>query len=201
MPSSVDVSLPPKVPRRLYSERLLLRPFRVADTRSLHAAAGEDIEELGRRFTNLVPDLATPEGTRRYIARCRTQWRSGQYLEYGVFARSGGALLGAIALGPDWGTMEFDLTFWLRLSARGSGYAAESATAITAYAMESLGARALEMAIDPDNLGTRRVAERLGYVLSGTMEDPGFSPGTREGARLIFRLTAEMWAARGDSAG
>lgn len=163
-----------------------MRPFRLADAARLQAAAAGASAEGMRRFPDAAPDLA---GTRRSLARHRDYWRSGRSLEYGIFTRSGADLLGAVTLEPDWGGLEFALSLWLKPAARGKGYATEAAALVTEAAFRALGARAVEMGVDPGNERSRRVAERLGYAPAGTPEDARALPG----ARQIFRATREAW--------
>ncbi len=179
-----------RVPRMLSGSRVCLRSFKAADSPLLYAAAQECLAELIDRFPNDVPQLATPAGTRAYIALCRNNWRERSYLEYGVFLKRDEALLGDIALEANWESREFDLTYWLRPSPRGKGFATEAASLATEFAFRSLGARTVEVGIDPDNHASRRVAERLGFTYVGTLEQQGYHVGTREGARYIYRTKA-----------
>lgn len=188
-----------RIPRILSGSRVLLRPFKATDSPLLYAAAQECLAELMDRFPNDVPQLATRAGARAYIALCRNNWRERSFLEYGIFLKRDEALLGDIALEANWESREFDLTFWLRPNARGKGFATEAASLATEFAFHSLGARSVEVGVDPDNHASCRVVERLGFCNTGTLEQAGYFAGTREGARFIYLVTATQWADSGSA--
>ena len=63
---------------------------------------------------------------------------------------------------------------WLFLpEARGQGLATEAAAAARDHALRVFGLTDLVSYIDPSNAPSRRVAERLGARLDGSITDPG----------------------------
>lgn len=84
-----------------------------------------------------------------------------------------GRVLGFVLVGVEPGDQAPELG-WLFLSeARGQGYATEAAAAARDHALNALGLPDLVSYIDPTNAASRRVAERLGARLDGTITDPG----------------------------
>ena len=84
-----------------------------------------------------------------------------------------GRVLGFVLVGVEPGDQAPELG-WLFLSeARGQGYATEAAAAARHHALNALGLPDLVSYIDPTNAASRRVAERLGARLDGTITDPG----------------------------
>ncbi len=59
----------------------------------------------------------------------------------------------------------------------GKGLAAEAVVPILAFAWQHLGLHRAEARIDPKNLASVRVAEKLGFVLEGTLREDVFSEG------------------------
>lgn len=63
------------------------------------------------------------------------------------------------------GQLEIELTYVLRKSAWGNGYATEAAAALRDYAFETRQLERLIALIDPENLGSERVAQKVGMAL------------------------------------
>jgi len=91
------------------------------------------------------------------------------------------AVLGFVLIGFEPGDREPELGWLFLPGARGRGLAAEAAAAAKSHALGSLGVTGLVSYIDPTNAPSRRLAERLGARLDGTIADP------RSGAE------AEVW--------
>ncbi|MCC5970392.1 MAG: GNAT family N-acetyltransferase [Pararhodobacter sp.] len=82
-----------------------------------------------------------------------------------------GTVLGFVLLGFEPGDKEPELGFLFCEDARGRGLAAEAATAARTYALEILCLPSLVSYIAPGNTASRRLAERLGARLEGTVGD------------------------------
>jgi RimJ/RimL family protein N-acetyltransferase len=88
-----------------------------------------------------------------------------------------GALLGFVPLGYETGDPEAELGFLFLAEAEGQGYAREAAEAARGFAFDRLGWTTVVSFIDPANLRSVRLAERLGARL-----DPGSSETWRHDA-------------------
>jgi RimJ/RimL family protein N-acetyltransferase len=75
---------------------------------------------------------------------------------------SGGADVGCCGLKPR-SAKSLELGFYLRVEAWGQGLAAEAARSVIAYAFGPLDVPALFAGHHPDNLGSRRTLEQLGF--------------------------------------
>lgn len=62
------------------------------------------------------------------------------------------------------GTVEIEVGYHVRADLQGRGYATEAATACRDYASEVLGVKRLVAIIHPDNVPSRRVAEKIGLT-------------------------------------
>lgn len=63
------------------------------------------------------------------------------------------------------GREELEIGYWIAKDYWGQGYAAEAAAALRDYGTEQLGNKRLISLIQPENLGSRKVAERTGLAL------------------------------------
>ena len=76
--------------------------------------------------------------------------------------KSTSALIGSIGLWKPEGWPELSVGYWLLEAARGKGYATEGAKRARDYAFDELGAMTLVSYIEPSNVESIRVAERIG---------------------------------------
>jgi RimJ/RimL family protein N-acetyltransferase len=65
-----------------------------------------------------------------------------------------------------------EIGYWVAPDARGRGVATRAVTLMRDWAREALGAERLHMQIHPDNLPSRRVAEKAGFVDTGERRIP-----------------------------
>jgi RimJ/RimL family protein N-acetyltransferase len=62
---------------------------------------------------------------------------------------------------------------------------------LTEWAFAEAGAQRIQLVIDVENPGSRRVAERCGYVLEGVMRSVAFKNGRRIDVELWSRLPSD----------
>ncbi|MCB6179901.1 GNAT family N-acetyltransferase [Rhodobacter sp. Har01] len=82
-------------------------------------------------------------------------------------------VLGFVLIGFEPGDQAPELGWLFLPEARGRGLATEAAAAARAHALSASGLPELVSYIDPTNVRSRRVAERLGARPAGTISDPG----------------------------
>ena len=88
----------------------------------------------------------------------------------------------------DWAVPKFEVGYWCRRRLQGQGLMAEAVTAVVRFAFETLGARRVTSLPDAENHASRRVAERAGLVLEGTMRHERLAPdGTPRDTCLYAR--------------
>ncbi len=69
----------------------------------------------------------------------------------------------------DWSVPKFEIGYWVRTSYTGRGYITEAVNGITAFALDTLKARRVEIRCDVKNERSAAVARRAGYTLEGTL--------------------------------
>lgn len=134
----------------------------------------DDLDDLARLYAD--PDIRRyfPDGTRtREETREELEWflqGHPRHPELGLWATvltESGAFLGRCGLLP-WtidGRDEVELAYLLDKAHWGRGYATEAARGIVRHAFDELGLTRLISLVDPDNLPSQRVAERVGMRL------------------------------------
>jgi RimJ/RimL family protein N-acetyltransferase len=171
----------------LETERLILRPTALAD------------------FPRWAEMMADPEAA-RFIGGAQAApaaWR-GLMTMAGAWALTGVAMFSVIEkatglwvgrLGP-WtpeGWPGTEVGWGLHPDAQGKGYGAEGAAATLDYAFDVLGWTEVIHCIDPDNVPSQRLAERLGSTNLGSTKLP---PPFEDASVDRWGQTRDHWRAR-----
>lgn len=143
----------------------MLRPVRPDDFEAVEAAR-EHPET--REWVNGLPE-ADGEAFVRFLEDGR---RAGQ-LVYHVIVGSDDDYLGEIILfvraeqAAELGIGE--IAYVIAPAARGRGIAGKAVRLLSEWAFEQLGLERLQLSIHPENIASRRVAEKSGYLYEGTL--------------------------------
>jgi ribosomal-protein-alanine N-acetyltransferase len=156
----------------LRTARLGMRAFRADDADSLAAVFG-DADVM--RFGDGAHDRAWIEGW--LDERAREHAADPTCGRWAVVAPHDDRPLGVSGFIPYddvLGRAEVELTWRLARAHQGHGYATECARALVAYAWERLGLTRLVAIIDPANVASVRVAEKLGMTPGPDVWMPGY---------------------------
>jgi RimJ/RimL family protein N-acetyltransferase len=172
----------------LIAPRILIRPYAPDQA----AAVLEAIEESRVSLARWLPDIArrrTQAEVRAGLEQLRKARLRADRLLFGVWQRSDGRFLGEVGLHDiDWDRGSAAVGYWLRASARGRRLIDEALERLQSHATRTLGVRHFEAHIACENIASRRVAERHGYVLVGQRPaDPRWDGDSA--AVLIYRLS------------
>lgn len=177
---------------QLQTPRLLLRPPQLVDLEGWTAVM-QDAEACRFIGGTQAPSLAW-----RSFMTMIGAWHAQGFAMFSVIERDSGRWIGRCGpwCPPGWPGTEVGYTF--ARETWGRGYATEAATAATDWAVENLGWTDIIQTIDPDNIGSQRVAAKLGATLRG----PGRLPAPHDLAPVeIWGQTSEQWRARRRTAG
>ncbi|WP_170419088.1 GNAT family N-acetyltransferase [Ruegeria atlantica] len=151
----------------LETERLIMRAPCEAD----FAAEAEFFASDASRF---VGGPLRPDETWRSLAMLLGHWAMRGFGFWGVEEKATGSYVGHVGLWFPHSWPEPEIGWTLMNHATGKGYATEAAMAARAHAYDVLGWETAISLIDPDNLGSKAVAERLGAQFDYIYEHPGF---------------------------
>jgi [ribosomal protein S5]-alanine N-acetyltransferase len=145
----------------LETERLLLRPFVEEDLEPLHEILG-DAETM--RF---YPAPFTLQDTARWIERNQRRYVDDGFGLWVVLERSTGAFLGdcGLTIQPVDGEPLVEVGWHVRRDRWGEGIAPEAGAGCRDWAFEHLDAERIISLIRPENVQSRRVAEKLGMMV------------------------------------
>jgi [ribosomal protein S5]-alanine N-acetyltransferase len=167
----------------LHGERVTLRPIRSIDLEEVYDAH-VDIRNRGAFF---------PLGV-----QSESEFRR-EFAETGLWQREEGMLLIVTAKNEIAGHIEFfkPVSYWdaLELSYQmyddrfaGHGYATEAVQLLTDYLFASKKFHRIHLTIAPDNASSRRVAEKCGYQLEGTLRGVFFNSGRNQDLHIYSLL-------------
>lgn len=146
----------------LTTDRLLLRMLEESDFEQ-YAAIHMDPEVT--RFT-ARRELDRMESW-RHLATMVGHWHLRGFGMWGVFEKSTNDLVGRVGFHQPDGWPDFELGWTIGRAFWGKGYATEAAARCVRYAFEDMDRDHLISLIDPLNVASIRVAERIGETAQG----------------------------------
>ncbi len=175
-----------------YTPRTTLRPLALADAAAMHGLFG-DPETM--RFWDALPSADLAETTARVerLVTADPYWQVG----WAILANSGGALLGFVNFHgrvPAW--RRLSVGYMLGRAWWGQGLMEEAMTPFLDHCFGALEAHRVEALIEPGNVASARLAQRLGFAReSGPLRDRMLVGGVFRDI-CIHGLLAPDWAAR-----
>lgn len=141
----------------LETDRLIIRPWRHEDRPALARMAGD--AEMMRYVTR--GQTWSDEAVDQMLERQRLHLAQHGVCFGATQLKSSGEVIGVVGMQQlDGG--EFELGWWIWKDYWGRGFATEAAGAYVEYARDAMGLKTLVAVIDPPNIASKVVAERLG---------------------------------------
>ena len=164
--------------------RLYIRALEVADAPDVDRIMAD---RLTRRWLRLPAEDWPPDGLVWCTEIAGRQRVSGDGDHYGVLRREDGRLIGLLwTWRTDWTARTTEVSVIITPSARGYGVAAEAVDALAIALLLEHDFQRVEMRVAPGNTGSRRVAEKAGFVYEGLQRNAGYVHGGR--------VDLEMWS-------
>jgi RimJ/RimL family protein N-acetyltransferase len=152
--------------------RLFLRQFQTTDREPMYRIfCDADV----MRFSEGVK---TKEWVHDWLETCLEHYQTWGFGPYAVVEQSSQNVIGYCGLFffPDLdGQAEVEIGYRLARSAWDQGYATEAACAVRDYAFTTMGMKRLIAMIDPSNLASIRVAEKIGMKYEKDVTLKGYS--------------------------
>jgi len=144
---------------QIKTDRLIIRPFKA-----------EDLESFEKLLT--IPELPGWQKQQDH-SREFLNWHISNYNKmdilcgtvcFGIFNNENTQIFGAVGAGNHDDLSETEIFYQLLPSARGLGYATESAQAFTKWALEYFNLRYIIGTVGVENLASQKVLEKCGYI-------------------------------------
>jgi RimJ/RimL family protein N-acetyltransferase len=186
------------LPQRLDTARLFLRPYRLEDALWYFAIAQRNHTHLERYESGSalfgINCEADAVGVLRSVEK---RWQERTAFALGVFLRDTEEFVGQIYLSVTNDALPaLNLGFFADCTHVNQGYLTEAARRALAFAFDDLGAHRVGLWCDDTNTGSRRIAERCGFVPEGHLrEDKRHPDGTVTGS-LCYGLLRDDYLRR-----
>ncbi len=160
-----------RLPERIETDRLVLRLPTITDAQMLNRAITASQKELAL-WMDWAVNPQTLNQTRAFCQESRAVWQAGTALNVLMIEKVSGQIVGASGYPRlDWSVPSFEIGYWCRTDRVGLGYATEATWALSRFAFETLDACRVEVRMDDRNVGSWRVAERLGFTREGLLRN------------------------------
>jgi ribosomal-protein-alanine N-acetyltransferase len=185
----------------LSTPRLQVRPLQPADAPALFAIHADP--EFARFWSS--PPWTALAQAEQLIAQDQIDLATGEHIRLGIVRKEDGALLGSCTLFKiHEGNRRAELGYGLGPAFWGAGYAQEAVRALLDFgfadaAAGGLGLHRVEADIDPDNQGSAKLLERLGFSLEGRLRERWIVAGVVSDS-AIYGLLQRDWRAAGSAA-
>ena len=157
--------------RTLYTSRLRLEAATPDHADGVWEAIEVSLPEL-RPWLGWTGD-AGPGQTRQYLERSQLDWESGNQWNFVIFVNDE-TVAGSVGINNYLPLNHAaSIGYWMRSDLAGKGIMTEAAGAGVEFAFDDLGLHRLELRAAPRNLGSRRVAEKLGFKREGVTRGSG----------------------------
>lgn len=176
-------------PLPLRTPRLTLVPLDVSYADRVWTAIEASLPELR-------PWLVWTRGTGRdnvgeYLATVPVSWNDGSAFTFGIL--DGDDLVGSCSLtihNPN--LTQGEIGYWLRSDRAGRGYTTEAARAVRDFAFDVTGRHRLNLRAGVGNVGSQRVAEKIGFLREGMMRAGGSGATEHYDCYLYGMLASDL---------
>jgi [ribosomal protein S5]-alanine N-acetyltransferase len=172
----------------LETERLLLRPFTLADAPAVQSLAGA----VEIASTTLHVPYPYEDGmAETWILTLAPGYAAGTQATFAVTERAGGLLVGAVGLVIEPAHARAELGYWIGGPYWGHGYATEAAHAILELGFGRMGLNRIQATYITRNPASGRVMQKLGMRPEGVLRQHVLKWGVFEDLAVYGILAAE----------
>lgn len=148
----------------LQTQRLILRPFTLADAPLVQRLAGA--REIAA-MTLSIPYPYEDGMAEEWIKTHSAAFTEGINVNFAIVVCESGVLCGSTGLGIDAENANAELGYWIGVPYWGKGYCTEAAKALVRYGFEVIGLHRIYAAHFPDNPASGRVMQKIGMSYEG----------------------------------
>ena len=151
--------------------RVLLRPYRSDDIKSLYQAVRESIKELSVWLPFAHKGYSIKE-SRDWVKKRPKEWKKGTNYDFAIFDARDGLYLGGCGLnGINKMDKHANLGYWVRTDRTGQGVAPAATLLLARWGFEVLKLNRIEILVAIENQRSLRVAEKAGAKREGVLRN------------------------------
>ncbi len=149
-------------------ESLVLRAVLPDEAADLFRITDENKEYLGK-YLPWVSMTKTVDDSKSFLESVNRERGLGEAYGYGIYYKNN--LVGHISLMHISDSKEPEIGYWISEDASGKGIVTKAADAVTYLGLVTLGLPSIVIKARTDNIGSNKVAEKIGYTLEETREE------------------------------
>jgi len=173
------------VPTELATQRLLLRVPRTGDGTLIFPGIRESLSEL-KPWAPWAKDDYSESDAELWVRTAAAAFLKREIIDMLIFSRVDGRHLGSIGFHHfEWDVPKCEIGYMLRTKETGQGFMAEAVGAMLGLAA-SLKMRRVESRPDVENEKSRKVTERAGFQLEGTLRDSVRAPDGKLCSECVY---------------
>ncbi len=173
----------------LLTERLLLRPFTLADAPEVQHLAGD--QAIASTTLN-IPHPYEDGMAEEWISTHQERFERGELADFAIVRREDSALIGAIGLAMHPEHESAELGYWVGKPYWGQGYCTEAAKAVLEYGFNVLRLNRIYAHYMARNPASGRVMEKIGMKYEGHLRQHVRKWGEFEDLKLYSILKHEV---------
>lgn len=170
------------------------------DRVSLRAVTDKDAEPLYSIYSDAEvmrywgdSPMKDPQEAKDFLAEVLKDLRGQQCIQWGIARRTDNRIIGTVALFHfDFVARKAEIGFALGRAHWGMGYMQEALQAAIGYAFNEMNFRRIEADVDPRNLSSIRLLERLGFQKEGYFRERWLAGEETQDA-LFYGLLKKEW--------
>jgi ribosomal-protein-alanine N-acetyltransferase len=173
----------------IHSGRIVVRPVTRSDLRDLLEINGDD------EVTRYLPYATwqSPDDGTAWLARMQALGASGTGQQLVIAAAGDGKVIGTVLLFKfDEPSARVELGYVLGRAHWRQGLAREALRAVCGHAFGRLGIRRIEAEVNPDNLASNALLQRLGFMHEGRLRQRWVAKGVAYDTH-IYGCLAQEW--------
>lgn len=148
----------------LETPRLALRSWTHADAEALFEIC-RDADVM--RYIGTGLPFETLEETLRWLDKAVAYEAEHGFYRWAAIERASGEIVGSCGFAHLYGGPEIELGYLYARQHWGRGFATEAAAACLRYGFKEMGLKQIAAIADPQNLASRRVLEKIGFIYQG----------------------------------
>jgi len=154
-----------KIPERLETDRLYIRPFEKKDWEPFFTFMRD---EVATQYLSFIKEQKTYQGAEELFNMILDRYgKENQIFVLAVVRKTDEKFVGSIGLLPIKGSSDVEIFYTLLPKYWGKGYATEATHRLFAYVFSELDVERIVASIYPSNQASERVAERVGMIYKG----------------------------------
>jgi RimJ/RimL family protein N-acetyltransferase len=181
-------------PERIETERLYIRPCQPGDGPDVHQAIESSLAEL-KLWLPFAEKVESQDEVETGVRESFAKFVKREDFRLHIYRKEDNAFIGSTGLHRiDWSLPKFEIGYWIRTDETKKGYMTEAVTRLVSFAVEHYGAKRVEIRCDPLNENSRKIPERLGFVLEGILRNDGWDT-TKENLRdtCVYSILPQEW--------